>query len=179
MAALAQGIGHALDFAHPLLSALHFAAYTTGMPLHAHLQPICCGGHQQARPVQGILACREANLPLPSLGRQWLRPSAIMRLQAIYKVLASSQNAFPSFIRALRTRLLASAGLQPEHKNLYFQSVNCNSVVLSFDTAPLVSLPTCSVKLHPNGYNSTKNNTFYIRTNIISKKVTKFASERI
>ena len=57
---------------HLLLPALHLAPHPAGLPLHAHVQPVCRRGHQETRPVQGALARRETHFALSPLGGQRL-----------------------------------------------------------------------------------------------------------
>ena len=64
--------------AHTLLSRLYLAAHSSGMPFHAHLQPVCPRGAAQARPVSRHMACSEAYSPLSSMGRKRLRSRAMI-----------------------------------------------------------------------------------------------------
>ena len=64
------------DCPHPFLSALHFTADTPLLPLHPNVQPVRHRGPTETRPHPRPIPCHPPHPPLPSLGRQRLRPRA-------------------------------------------------------------------------------------------------------
>ena len=58
------------DSSYSLLSACHLASFARGLPIYAHLQPICYRGVEEVWGGEGEFARGEADMPLPSLGRQ-------------------------------------------------------------------------------------------------------------
>lgn len=68
---------------HIFLPRMHLAAHSAVLPLYAHVQPLRTRSHQEARPNTRTLAGHTSHTALPSMGRQRIRPRAVMRyLQA-------------------------------------------------------------------------------------------------
>lgn len=61
-----------------ILSALHQSANSPVMPLYSHMLGICKTGTDKAWTYKGFVACREKTAKMPSVGRQRLRPGALM-----------------------------------------------------------------------------------------------------
>ncbi len=61
-----------------LLSAFHHPLHTPFVPFHTHLLGVCPSGHREARTFQGTRTGRVAYPALQSLGRQRIRPCAVI-----------------------------------------------------------------------------------------------------
>lgn len=61
----------------PFLPGLHLAFFPRQLPFHAYLFGICGAGFAQIRSVQRDLADDKASVPLPSVGRERIRPGAL------------------------------------------------------------------------------------------------------
>ena len=61
-----------------ILSALHQPANSPVMPLYSHMLRICKTGTDKAWTDKGFVARREKTAKMPSVGRQRLRPGALI-----------------------------------------------------------------------------------------------------
>lgn len=64
-----------------ILSALHQSANSPVMPLYSHMLRVCKTGTDKAWTDKGTMARREKTAKMPSMGRQRLRPGALMRMR--------------------------------------------------------------------------------------------------
>lgn len=55
-----------------VLSELHIAAYSSGMPFHPHMFGICKAGYKKTRAGEGGDIGNTEDIALPSLGREWI-----------------------------------------------------------------------------------------------------------
>lgn len=64
-----------------ILSALHQSANSPVMPLYSHMLRVCKTGTDKAWTDKGTMARSEKAAKMPSVGRQRLRPGALMRMR--------------------------------------------------------------------------------------------------
>ena len=67
-----------LDCSYSLLSTIHFTADTSCVPLYALVQPICRRSDKEAWSCQGTMARHSPYRKMQSMGRQRLRPCAMI-----------------------------------------------------------------------------------------------------